>query len=99
MDKSLKPAKLINQFHLTWQDMSNNEDGFRVYRDGDRIAELPADKTDVIDKIVASNNHAHYYYVTAYNIMGESKSDGITLTCEGAGSGGGGGGGGGPFGP
>ena len=95
VDKSLKPAKLINQFHLTWQDMSNNEDGFRVYRDGDRIAELPADKTDVIDKIVASNNHAHYYYVTAYNTMGESKSDGITLTCEGAGSGGGGG----PFGP
>jgi hypothetical protein len=97
-DKSARPTKYINQFHLTWQDMSNNEDGFRVYRDGDRVAELPADKTDVIDQVIAQNNRTHYYYVTAYNAVGESKSEAIALNCEGAGAGGGGGGGGG-FGP
>ena len=92
-DKSTKPIKYINQFHLSWQDMSNNEDGFRVYRDGDRVAELPADKTELVDEVIAQNNRTHYYYVTAYNAVGESKSEVIALTCEGAGSGGGGGGG------
>ena len=96
-----QPTTYTNQFHLAWQDMSNNEDGFRVYRDGNLIAELSANRTDVVDELTAKNNRPHYYYVIAYNAIGESKSEPITLTCEGAGtgSGGGGGGGGGGFGP
>jgi len=95
-----QPTSYTNQFHLAWQDMSNNEDGFRIYRDGNLVAEVPANKTDVIDELTARNNRAHYYYVVAYNVVGESKSEPIALSCEGDGGGGGGPGfGGGGFGP
>ena len=81
----------VNEFHVYWQDLSENEDGFRVYRDGNLVAELPADKTEVFDHIVAKNNRTYYYYVTAYNSVGESKSEGIGIGClEGGGGGGGG---------
>jgi hypothetical protein len=102
VDRSVRPIKYINQFHLSWQDMSNNEDGFRVYRDGNRVAEVAADRTDVVDEVIAQNNRTHVYYVTAYNAVGETKSEPIALTCEGAGEGGGAGPGGpgpGPGGP
>jgi len=95
-----QPTSYTNQFHLAWQDMSNNEDGFRIYRDGDLVAEVPANKTDVIDELTARNNRVHYYYIIAYNSVGETKSEAIALTCEGDGGGGPGfGGGGGGFGP
>jgi len=95
-----RPTSYTNQFHLAWQDMSNNEDGFRVYRDGNLVAEVPANKTDVIDDLTARNNRPHYYYVVAYNAVGESKSEPIALSCEGDGGGGGSPGfGGGGFGP
>jgi hypothetical protein len=96
VDHSTKSVRHISEFHLTWEDMSNNEDGFHVYRDGTLVAEVPADKTDVIDVVNLKNIRSHFYYVTAYNEVGESKSEGISLIC---GAGGGGGGGGGGFGP
>ena len=88
-DKSRKPSKFVNQFHLYWQDLSNNEDGFRVYRDGSLIAELPADKTEVIDQTVTQNLRTHYYYVVAYNDVGEAKSEGVGIGCSEGGGGGG----------
>ena len=89
-DKSYTPNKRVNRFHLYWQDMANNEDGFRVYRDGNLVAELPPDKTEVIDEIVAPNDHVHVYYVVAYNAVGEAKSEAVGLTCQGSESSGGG---------
>ena len=88
-DKSRKPSKFVNQFHLYWQDLSNNEDGFRVYRDGSLIAELPADKTELIDQTVTQNLRTHYYYVVAYNDVGEAKSEGVGIGCSEGGGGGG----------
>jgi hypothetical protein len=88
-DKSLKPSKFVNQFHLYWQDLSNNEDGFRVYRDGNLVAELPADKNEVIDQTVTQNIRTHYYYVIAYNAVGEAKSEGVGIACSGSSGGGG----------
>ena len=89
-DKSVEPSVIINQFHLYWQDLSDNEDGFRVYRDGNLVAELPPDKTEVVDEVVAKNYRTHYYYVVAYNAVGEAKSEGIGIACSGSDGGGGG---------
>lgn len=89
-DKSYTPNKRINRFHLYWQDLSNNEDGFHVYRDGNLVADLPPDRTEVIDEIVAPNDIVHVYYVVAYNAVGEGKSEAIALNCQGSNSSGGG---------
>jgi hypothetical protein len=97
VDHSTKSVRRISEFHLGWEDMSNNETGFHVYRDGTLVAEIPADKTDVVDVVDLKNFRSHFYYVAAYNEVGESKSEGISLICSEGGSGGGGGGGG--FGP
>ncbi len=95
VDHSQKSVRYINQFHLTWEDMSSNEDGFHLYRDGTLVAEVTADKTDVVDEFILRNIRSHFYTVAAYNEVGESKSELITLICGGSGGGGGGGG----FGP
>jgi hypothetical protein len=88
VDKSVDPAKFVNQFHLYWQDLSNNEDGFRVYRDGDLIAELLPDETDLIDEVVSPNNNPHFYYIIAYNEVGEAKSEFVSIQCTESGGGG-----------
>jgi hypothetical protein len=81
VDYSSKPAMYINEFWLKWTDKSNNEDGFHVYRDGDLVAEVPANKTDVIDVVSRRNKRVYYYSVAAYNELGESKSDVQAFSC------------------
>ena len=63
-------------FRLAWQDMSENEDGFWVYRDGNRVAELPAN-TIVYDDIfeLVKGGRTSTYYVVAYNSAGQAKSE------------------------
>jgi hypothetical protein len=61
---------------LDWQDMSNNELGFRLYRKVDAGAyglyqTLGANVTTYQDNSVVVM-HQYYYYVTAYNALGES---------------------------
>ena len=71
---------------LTWDDNSDNEDGFKVYReltDGpwvNEIADLPADSVSYTDMGLADGTY--YYMVSAYNAAGETfalMSTSITL--------------------
>jgi len=81
MDRSIHPVKYVNEFRLEWTNASNNEDGFRIYRDGNLIAEVPANQTDVIDVVVTKNNRVHSYYVLASNEFGASKSETKSFIC------------------
>jgi hypothetical protein len=81
VDHSVKPIIYVNEFRLTWADMSNNEDGFRVYRDGDLVAEVSANVNNVSDIVSRRNPRSYSYYVSAYNEVGESKSDTMVLSC------------------
>jgi hypothetical protein len=81
IDRSVKPMMYVNRFRLTWSDMSNNEDGFRIYRDGDLVAEVAANVTNVTDVVSRRNPRSYSYYVSAYNEFGESKSDIKLFTC------------------
>ena len=65
-----------NAIQLTWQDISSNEQGFRVYRkvDGGTFGlwqSLGAGVTTTLDNSVVVG-HTYSYYVTAYNAAGES---------------------------
>jgi hypothetical protein len=75
---------------LTWQDQSDDENGFRVYRsldDGDTwapIDEVPTGKRSLRDSDVAAGS-TYGYAVAAYNDVGESEwSDVAWITFEGA---------------
>ena len=68
------------EYFLTWVDNSNNEDGFYVYRDSNRVAELAANVTQLTDTFtVRSGGKAFYYYVVAYNSLGQTESAGLSI--------------------
>ncbi|MGD8793126.1 MAG: NBR1-Ig-like domain-containing protein, partial [Anaerolineae bacterium] len=59
--------------HLTWQDRSGNEDGFRVYREDvePSIGLVPADVQLFVDRSVACGS-SYRYGVVAFNAAGSS---------------------------
>jgi len=61
------------EVRLTWSDTSDNEDGFRIYRDGDKIAELDPDTTSYVDTELKEGT-IYTYRVSSYKEAGESSS-------------------------
>jgi hypothetical protein len=55
---------------LTWKDRSDNEDGFRIYREGTKIADLPSGSTTYDDVLSAPGSYV--YTVAAFNASGEA---------------------------
>jgi hypothetical protein len=61
----------ISDVYLSWEDVSDNEDGFRIYRNGVVIGEVGAGENVFDDSTVVL--HGQYTYsVTAFNGAGES---------------------------
>ena len=56
---------------LTWKDNSNNENGFLLYRDGEKIAELQKNTRSYIDSGRRPAT-SYCYEIKAYNLAGES---------------------------
>jgi hypothetical protein len=87
------PANLVatdwgTYIGLTWQDMSSNEVGFQLYRrvDGGGYALyqiLGANVTSYNDTSVIFA-HQYFYYVTAYNAVGESGPSNTAFLTFGA---------------
>jgi uncharacterized protein YraI len=61
------------QVTLTWKDNSDNESGFRVFRDGQLIATLGANSNQYVDSPPDFGQQS--YYVEAYNQAGAAKSN------------------------
>ncbi len=66
---------------LTWQDVAVNEAGYRIYRDGVLIAELPSDATLYNDSLAQQGTYR--YEFAAFNGGGEART-GMTaeITCR-----------------
>jgi hypothetical protein len=67
---------LVTYIQLNWQDMSSNELGFRLYRKVDSgsyglFQTFGPNVVSYQDTAVVIS-HWYYYYVTAYNAVGES---------------------------
>jgi len=58
---------------LSWTDTANNEDGYRIYRDGTKVAELAAGSTSYNE--IAPGAGKYTYKVAAFNATGESASE------------------------
>ena len=72
----------ITRISLRWQDKAANESGYRIYRDGTKIADLPAGTTVYDDIAPAPGSYA--YVVAAFNAGGESpaKVQAETSACQ-----------------
>jgi fibronectin type 3 domain-containing protein len=77
-----------SEVDLAWQDNSNNEDGFKVYRRAGAnafslIAKLPANTTSFQDKGLSAGT-TYDYHVRAFNIAGLSNFAAISATTVAA---------------
>jgi hypothetical protein len=68
--------------NLKWSDRSNNELGFRVYRDGVIVADLPADYTLYKDLFAGSASVVYTYRIASYNATGEALGGTISFSCQ-----------------
>jgi hypothetical protein len=59
---------------LSWVDVSNNEDGYRVYRNSKMLVELPANTVSVLDAILGGEGK-YTYTVVAFNVAGEGSAE------------------------
>lgn len=66
---------------LNWNDRSDTESGFRVIRNGEKIADLPANSTTFSEIIPLSSGGSVSYQIQAFNSAGESASNTATMTC------------------
>ena len=66
---------------LSWNDKAVNETGYRILRNGEVIAELPADSTFFSETIALVSGQSVAYQIRAYNLIGKADSAVATITC------------------
>jgi SH3-like domain-containing protein len=66
---------------FTWTDYAANETGYRVIRNDQAIAELPADTTAYKDLYTFTTGEKVNYQIEVYNITGFTRSAVISVTC------------------
>ena len=66
---------------LKWADHANNETGYRVFRNGELIADLPAGSTLYTDRVAVDSGKETSYRVDAYNSTGAASDSTIPIVC------------------
>jgi len=66
---------------ILWKDNASNETGFNVYRDGEKIAELPADSNSYTETIIVKTGQTVKYQIEVYGPSGNVMSSVISITC------------------
>lgn len=67
---------------LNWVDKSESETGYRVLRNGEVAAELPANTTTYFETINLLSGQSVGYQIQAFNASGQATSTIATMTCQ-----------------
>lgn len=67
--------------NLTWNDNADNENGYRLYRNGTQIADLAANSTTFSETIDFVLGTQETYAVEAYNDAGASPQKTLSFKC------------------
>ena len=68
-------------FNLTWEDRATNETGYRIFRDGEAVVELPANSTAFTETIPVEAGQNIIYYLQVFGPSGTANSSLIKLSC------------------
>ena len=68
-------------FIVSWEDKANNETGYRVFRNGEAVAELPANSTTYTDTMTPTGNENVDYYLQVYSPFGSANSSIMRMNC------------------
>ena len=63
------------------KDNANSETGFNVYRDGPKIAQLPADSNSYSETIIVQTGQNIKYQIEVFSPSGSALSSVISITC------------------
>ena len=69
-------------FNVTWADNATNETAYRVFRNGEQAAELPANSTSYTDNFAVSPEQSLEYYIQAYSSTGTANSGVMRMKCS-----------------
>ncbi len=72
-------AVSASEIELSWIDNADNEDGFKVYRDGSVVATLEVNATGYKDSGLLPETN-YFYTVSAFNNVAEVKTDSVMAT-------------------
>jgi len=68
-------------FTVIWVDNANNETGYRVFRNGEQLVELPADTITYTDSYDLSADESVEYYLQVYGPSGSANSSIMRMRC------------------
>jgi len=68
--------------NLKWNDRSDDELGYRIYRDDERVTELPANSSTYSETINVEEGEPITYWIEVFNNAGTSSTSKISLSCQ-----------------
>ena len=66
---------------IIWADRADNETGYRIIRNGELAANLPADSTTFTDTVDLTTGQSAAYRIEVFNSSGSQSSSTINITC------------------
>ncbi len=69
-------------FQTVWADRAGSEDGYRIFRDGWLVAELPPGSTNYAETVPMPASRSAEYSIQAYNETGTAGMQVKRLTCD-----------------
>jgi hypothetical protein len=73
----------ILNFTVTWRDDASDETGYRIFRNGEAIVELPANSTTHTDLYDVPSDQSVEYYVQVYSPTGSANTSIMRMRCGG----------------
>jgi hypothetical protein len=70
-------------FTVNWADNATNEEGYRIFRNGEAIVDLPANTTTYTDVYDLPANQNVEYYIQVYSPTGTANSSIMRMRCGG----------------
>jgi hypothetical protein len=70
-------------FTVTWRDDASDETGYRIFRNGEAIVELPANSTTHADLYDVPSDQSVEYYVQVYSPTGSANTSIMRMRCGG----------------
>jgi len=67
---------------LKWQDVSNNEQGYNVYRNDAQVVSLAANSVEYSETVYLGYGDTESYFIEAYNTDGTARSKVISISCQ-----------------
>jgi hypothetical protein len=69
-------------FTVNWADNANNEAGYRIFRNGEPLTELPADSVTYTDVFNLQPEQSVEYYIQAFGPSGTANSSIMRMKCS-----------------